>query len=262
MADPSEFLNEDGTGLNPVLMEDYQDTYVRQTADSTVIGYREAERMLNPVQAAVTGRPETFTEITPVTATGFYQSFSEMPDNERNGIILGLAAEGYFGMVESVEQMQEYMEDPARIAAALKAAVDTAALTVSTGVVTDESMVPGMGKEYSIDDLDMLVEEYIVPGKKYPPPSSIKRTLNTVSEGKINKRMSSSEHATFYSGVKAAIDSGEYSSVDVLGMAEEFVAETDPVRTRAGEFGDAVGVLQNAITQKRIAGSVVAGVTR
>ena len=78
----------------------------------------------------------------------------------------------------------------------------------------------------------------------------------------INKRMSSSEHATFYSGVKAAIDSGEYDRVDVLGMAEEFVAETDPVRTRAGEFGDAVGVLQNAITQKRIAGSVVAGVTR
>lgn len=262
MAGPEDFLNPEGTGLNPIAVEQYQDTYARAAADTTVIGFREQERQLNPMQAAVTGIDQTWTEITPVTATGFYQNFSQMPDNERNGIILGLAAEGYFGVAESTDEMKERMEDPVQIAAALSASVRDAASTVSTGVVTDDSMIPGVGEDYSMDDLEMLVSDYIEPGKKYPPPTMINRILDKTAERMINKRMSPSQQSAFYGGVKAAIDAGEYSSVDYQGLAEEYVETVDPVRARAGEFGDAVGVLQSAITQKRIAGSVMPGVTR
>ena len=257
-----DFLNPEGTGLNPITVEQYQDTYAQAAADTTVIGFREEDRRLNPMQAAVTGMDQSWTEITPVTATGFYQNFSQMPDNERNGIILGLAAEGYFGVAESTDEMKERMEDPVEIAAALSAAIRDAAATVSTGVVTDDSMIPGVGEDYSMDDLEMLVSDHIEPGNKYPPPTMINRILDKTAERMINKRMNPSQQAAFYGGVKAAIDAGEYSSVDYQGMAEEFVETTDPVRARAGEFANAVGVLQGAVNQKRIAGSVMPGVTR
>ena len=266
MVGTEDFLNPDGSGLNPVAVQQYQDTYIKEAGDTTGIGFREQERqlgsILNPIEAAVTGREQTWTEITPVTATGFYQNFSQMPENERNGIILGLAAEGYFGVADSTNEMKERMEDPVQIAAALATAVRNAAATVATGVVTDDSMIPGVGENYSMDDFEMLVSDYISPGKKYPPPTMINRILDKTAERMINKRMSPSQQSAFYGGVKAAIDAGEYSSVDYQGLAEQFVETTDPVRARAGEFANAVGVLQGAVNQKRIAGSVMPGVTR
>jgi hypothetical protein len=171
-----------------------------------------------------------------------------------------LFAEGYYGTIEDITEI----EDPIKTGRALQSAARDAVLTFERGATPGMEGVPTLDDrfvEFTIEDLDVAKDEFLQkeeqPTTRVMPSSAVDRMVEDTWKKLLGRKPTAEERRAAFGAVRAAqVAAGEamqqqeggiVESVDVTGILEQKAGAADPARKGAMELSSSAAVLKRVL---------------
>ena len=178
------------------------------------------------------------------------------PD-ELETLQLAMFAEGYYGTIEDISEIQ----DPIETGKALRGAARDAALTFEQGVTPGMEGVPTLDKRFAsftIEDLDAAKDEYLQsksPTIRVMPASAVDRMVEDTWKQLLGRKPTAEERRAAFGAVRAAQvaggnamqGGGVVESVDVTGILESQAETADPARAEAMSLSNTASAFKRVL---------------